>query len=108
MIDHIKWRTSHIGLASIAEIERRNLPPKYLKKYIKLRDEYEMIFRKTLKQLIARGEFRDMDPKLATFFTLGVVNSLTRWYRPEGPLSPSDIASEAYKFISKGLEQKKC
>jgi len=104
ILNHMEWRTSHIGLAGIAEVERKNLPPKDLQEYINMRDEYEMGFRRTLKEVIDSGGFRDLDPKLASFFTLGLLNSITRWYRPNGPLSPSDIASEACRFIFQGLE----
>jgi len=103
---HILWRTSHISIAGLAEVERKNLPADYQEKYIGMRNEYEMIFRKTLKELIDRGEFRDTDPKVASFFTLGILNSI-RWYRPNGDLSPMDIALEACSFIFHGLEANK-
>ena len=104
--NHVKWRTSHIELAAIAEVERRNLPPDFLREYMGIRDEYEVIFRKMLKELIETGEFREMNSKIATFFTLGLVNSLTRWYRPDGPLSADEIGREASKFIFEGIDRK--
>jgi AcrR family transcriptional regulator len=97
---HINWQISHIGFAGIGQSERSNLPPDRLRAYINMRDEYEAIFRRVIKEGVDGGIFRPIDPKLASLFVLGFMNSIVQWFNPKGPLSPEDVASEAYEFVS--------
>lgn len=85
-------------------MERKNLPPKLIRDYIRLRDEYEKVFYETIKGGIACGDFQCIDAKLACLFSLGLVNSIILWYKPEGNLSPEEIASKACQFIFEGLK----
>jgi len=41
---------------------------------------------------IASGEFREVDPKVAAFAVIGMANWTSRWYSPAGPMSPEEIA----------------
>lgn len=105
--NHIRWQMSHLGISGIGQVERRNLPPKRLRAYINMRDEYEAIFRKVIKEGIAEGKFRPMDPKLASLFILGFTNAIIQWFRPNGSLSSEEISSEAYKFVYHSLKMPK-
>jgi AcrR family transcriptional regulator len=100
---HIKWQASTYGFSGIGYMERKNLPPKLLRNYIGLRDEYEKLFHETIKEGIACGDFQCTDAKLACLFCLGLVNSIILWYKPDGSLSPEAIASKACEFIFEGL-----
>jgi AcrR family transcriptional regulator len=101
---HIKWQASNYGFSGIGYMERKNLPPKLLRDYIGLRDKYEKLFQETIKKGIASGDFQCTDDKLACLFSLGLVNSIILWYKPDGNLSPETIASNACQFIFEGLK----
>jgi TetR/AcrR family transcriptional regulator, cholesterol catabolism regulator len=101
---HLGWQMARPGIAGIGQIERRNLTPKLLRSYVAMRDDYEAIVREIVRQGVALGEFRDVDPKLASLFILGVVNSVTQWYRPGGDFSIEAVTSEANRFIKNALE----
>jgi AcrR family transcriptional regulator len=57
--------------------------------------EFELFLRGLLSEAKRTGALADdVDPKLATFFILGALNSLPRWYQPGGPLSRERVAEE--------------
>lgn len=45
----------------------------------------------------------DLDPWLAARFTFGLVNSLVEWYRPDGPISPEQLADSVLAYVRTGL-----
>ncbi len=103
IIKHLTFGLLHLGLSGIGQMERRNLPPKLLQAYICMRDEYEGIFRKILEEGIEQGKFQCRDVKLASLFILGFLNSTVQWFDRTGKLSPEEIASEAFAFVSDTL-----
>ncbi len=57
--------------------------------------EFEHFLRGLLAEAKRAGALADdVDPKLASFFILGALNSLPTWYQPGGPLSREQIAEE--------------
>jgi AcrR family transcriptional regulator len=103
IMQHTTWVLS-LKWPAIGQMERRNLPPKLLKQYLILRDEYEDIFRSIIKEGIQKKEFRKLDPKLYSLFILGLLNSLLNWFKPAGKLSREKIAAEAYYFVLKSIQ----
>ncbi len=106
IVKHLTFGLVHLGLSGIGQMERRNLPPKMLQGYIRMRDEYEGIFRKILEEGIQEEKFQCRDVKLASLFILGFLNSTVQWFDKTGRLSPEEIASEAVAFVSDMLRIK--
>lgn len=52
---------------------------------------------------ICRGEFRRVDSHVAAFSVIGMANWSSRWFRPEGRLSPQEVAEEIAGFALAGL-----
>ena len=52
---------------------------------------------------IATGEFRDVDPKIGAFAVIGMANWTSRWYSPNGPKSPREIAEVIADIALAGL-----
>jgi AcrR family transcriptional regulator len=69
-----------------------------------LRDEYEGLYRATIADGVARGEFAPTDPKLAATMVLSAINGVHAWYRPAGPLSPDEIAERFADMLLNGLK----
>jgi len=96
---HIKWQVTQTGDAGIGHVERKNLPLKYRRNYINMRDKYEAIYRKTVKDGMKSGEFSFCDAKIASLFTLGLVNSIMQWYKPKDRFSADEIATEVVNYV---------
>jgi AcrR family transcriptional regulator len=84
--------------------EGKALEPPYREEYLRKRDAYEGEFRRILEEGIVSGEFRKTDVRLAGFAVLGMCNWVVRWYRPEGPHSPEEIASNLTEVAVLGLK----
>lgn len=53
------------------------------------------------------GSIEPCDPKLAAFAIAGAVNWICMWYRPEGALSPEEIAAHFARTLTRGLASKR-
>lgn len=51
-------------------------------------------FRNAIKQGIADGSIKPCDVKLTAFAILGALNWIGHWYKPDGELSPDQIADD--------------
>ncbi len=89
--------------AAIFFREDRGLGEGYLQHYLAKRDEFERLFRLIVKEGIERGEFCPIDITITVQALLGMVNWMTRWYRPEGRLSAEEIAELFAQISMEGL-----
>lgn len=64
---------------------------------------YVDLIREALTQLKERGKLRDLDVTAATFSLLGMILWLSRWYSPEGRLTPEQVSDEVTKIALSGL-----
>jgi AcrR family transcriptional regulator len=67
------------------------------------RDRYERALRRIIDDGIRTRAFRPVDSKLAVFATLGAINWVARWYRPEGALRPDAIGAQFAEHLVGGL-----
>lgn len=65
--------------------------------------EYVDLIREALTQLKASGRLRELDVTAATFSLLGMILWLSRWYSPEGRLTPDQVSEEVTKIALSGL-----
>ncbi|HEY8341831.1 MAG TPA: TetR/AcrR family transcriptional regulator [Calditerricola sp.] len=85
--------------------EMRHLEEPYYGRIREKRDRYAAMFEETIREAIRRGEFRaNLDPKLTTLGLFGMCNWMYRWYRPDGPLSDSEIAEHFLSILLHGME----
>lgn len=101
--NQVMWSLTHPRNLGAFLLERRNLPPKLLQVILCKRDYYEGMFRELFKELIPDDQSKYLSPKTATFFTFGIMLSLPNWYKQGGELSPEEIASKVYIFVSEAL-----
>ena len=55
---------------------------------------YFDLVRQTLEELAREGKLREVSPTVATFNLFGMINWISRWYRPDGKLSPAETMSD--------------
>jgi hypothetical protein len=106
IINHICFVLDNLGVSGIGQIERKNLPSKLLKDYVKLRDKYEKLLRNILKEGIDQKKFYCADINLDSLLILGLMNSVVQWYNKNDRLKHYDIAIETSRFIINGLSSK--
>lgn len=64
---------------------------------------YIRFLEKTIRELVMRKIARRVDPSVAAFALLGMVNWTYQWYRPGGRLGEEDLADAMTDFYLRGL-----
>lgn len=101
---HLEVILDHRDEASTFLNEARALDEPYREGVVAARDRYELIFRHVIGEGISAGEFDErVDPVMAGIFILSILNSVGRWYRPEGALDREELAERIWEFVSSGL-----
>ncbi len=90
---------AHLAVASertdeltLLQMERRALSPERLAEIIRRRDAYEAAFRRAIRDGVATGDLRPVNERMASIAVLSLCNWFTQWYRPDGPMTPGEIA----------------
>jgi len=98
---HLSSVIEDIGGLNIYLYEMKMLPPKYRKIYTQKRKNYEKYFETIVTEMKKSGFFEGLDAKVVTFAILGMLNSIPRWYRPEGRLTIKEVSDILFKIIVK-------
>jgi AcrR family transcriptional regulator len=102
---HVQIITKSTPAAAIFTTEWRHLSEPRRGEFGARRDEYERIFRGLVQSAIREGVFGDVDEKFATLLILSSINWIYQWYRPEGPMSPEEIARRITDLLFNGLRR---
>ena len=105
IVVHIKICAEQAFPTTINRVDMQRLTPEHRAEYMAMRDAYEQELRSLVRGGIEAGELRPVDPKLTAFAILGIGQSVGRWYRADGPLTPEQIAEQYVDFILAGLRQ---
>lgn len=97
----ILFHTSRRAEALIGASEIRSLDEVGLRLVVALRDEQERMFRDIVERGVAEGEFTTPYPREAVRAIINMGYSIAAWYRPEGELSPEEMA-ERYAALALG------
>lgn len=107
--------TSHVHLITSRSTPQGNNPvtivvdevagltPAQRRKIDQRKRAYVELIRETLHQLKAKGRLRELDLTAASFSLLGMILWLSRWYNPEGRLTPEQVSEEVAKIAMGGL-----
>ncbi|HXV77059.1 MAG TPA: TetR/AcrR family transcriptional regulator [Candidatus Polarisedimenticolaceae bacterium] len=86
-----------------AHLEPEAVPAETRAAIVEQRDRYERGVRQLITAGVASGEFTPCDERVVTRAMLGALNWSARWFRPDGPDSPSRIADELSRYLVRGL-----
>jgi len=78
--------------------ETRHLDPAVQRELVALKDGYEAMWQKALRNLKRAGLIAD-DSQVARLFLLGALNWTVQWYRPEGSRSIEQIARQLADLV---------
>lgn len=102
---HVGVITRSAPAAGIYTTEWRHLSEPKRSEFLKRRDEYERMFRKMVHDAIREGVFADVDEKFATLHILSSLNWIYQWYRPDGAMTPEEIARRITDLLFNGLRR---
>jgi AcrR family transcriptional regulator len=102
---HTRLLTENPDAGHVFLHEWRHLSEPSLGNFKKLRDEYEAAFRSIVRNGEDEGVFQEVDHKFATLTILSSLNWVVEWYRPDGDMSPDEIAARLTRFILSGLSK---
>ena len=100
---HVRVLTRDVAASAVFLHEWRHLSEPARAEFLALRDRYELGFRALVQRGIDSGELAAPDAAFATLTTLASLNWLPNWYRPDGRLSPDDIAHRLADQLLRGL-----
>ena len=95
--------TMDFGMCVI-RIGEEPLPAARRKELRRLKAGIDGEFRRLIADGIAEGSLAPCDPKMAAFVLAGALSWIGRWYRPDGGLSPRDIADQTIELLFTGLK----
>src|SRR5579884_1434147 len=79
------------GAVTVILEEMAALTPAHRKAIRARKRRYFDQVRETIGELQTQGKLRDVDPTVAAFNLFGMINWISRWYRPDGKLTPDQI-----------------
>jgi len=101
---HVKVLTKDSAASAVFFSEWRHLSDKYLKEFLDMRNSYENKFIQILIDGYKEGVFKKMDTKFTVLALLSSINWMPSWYKPEGQLSPEEIAENVTDVFINGLK----
>ncbi len=100
---YIEKLTSELGGGGLMTTDAA-MTPEHLEIITARRRKWDKEFRELVQGAIDANDIKPVDPKLTEFFVMGAIRSLHRWYSPEGPKAPHEIADELVQMIFKGID----
>ena len=102
---HVCVVTDSASSASVYTTQWRHLSEPRRSEFAARRDEYERTFRGLVRDCIRGGTFADVDEKFATLLILSSINWVYQWYRPDGEMTPDEIARKLTNMLLNGLRR---
>ena len=100
---HVRVLTRDSAASAVFLHEWRHLSEPARTEFLALRDRYEAAFRVLIQRGIAAGELHAPDAAFAALTLLASLNWLPAWYRPDGKLTPDEIAHRLAEQLLNGM-----
>ena len=102
---HIKVITSNLDASAVFFHDWRYLSEPYLSEFKEMRKQYENIFRKIIREGMAKKIFGKQDETFIVLMIFSSLNWVYEWYDPEGKFSPEQIGENLAKLILDGIRK---
>lgn len=83
--------------------ESHTLKGEYRERINDRKRRYVRFLMETFQELVDEDEARPVDPRVATFGTLGAINWIYQWFRPDGRLKDTELAEALTDFLLHGV-----
>ena len=87
----------------VAMLDESELSPATRREVRSMKRRMDLTLRGYVEEGIADGSIAPCNPKLVSFAIAGAINWIGTWYRPDGELTPKEIASEYARILTSGL-----
>lgn len=87
----------------VMRLDETDLSPKARAEVRGYKRKIDWRLRSFIQEGIGDGSITPCDARMAAFSTAGAVNWICMWYRPDGPLTPEQIAAEFSRMLTHGL-----
>ena len=94
--------TQDFGMCVI-RIGEDPLPDPLKKELRRLKAGIDGQFRRLIAEGVDEGSLAPCDPKMAAFMLAGALSWIGRWYRPDGDLTPDQIADQGIELLLNGV-----
>jgi AcrR family transcriptional regulator len=102
LVKHIRNITEDAyGGVLLTDLE--SLTPVQRKRYVAMRDRFEVGVRKLIRGGMSDGTFAQQNVDLAGITILGAINWIPKWYRPDGPMSSVELAEQIADQLIRSL-----
>ncbi len=98
---HIRHHWSRVDSLFLSYMELRSLTPENFRHIEDLRNRYERELVAILDRGLAAGVFREMDTRVTARAIIALLNGLTTWYRPDGPISRTEIEDIYWNMVAR-------
>ena len=88
----VRLLAGHLPFLTVFFSEEGGLPADLARRVARAKRQYDLALEGVVRAGIRQAAVRDLDPRLLVFAILGACNWLYKWYRPDGRLSPDQIA----------------
>jgi len=104
--EHFAFFLAHPDHLVVLNRERRRLGEAHRVEIGGLERHYLDLIRGILRDGRDAGRFRVLNPTVAAFTVLSVLNGLDAWYHADGPLAPEDVRAQITIHLIDGLTAK--
>ena len=94
IVEAVVIHMTHRLKLALLDAEARYLSPQNRPAYALPRRKIETSVTAVIQHGVSTGVFTTSQPREASRALLGMLQWITRWYRPEGALSPSDVSAK--------------
>jgi len=100
---HIRLHTTYKSEFFIIDTEIRSLKGENRGEVLALRDQYEDLFQKLLREGMEQGVLRQTDVKVSSYAIIAMCTEVAQWFRPSGRLSVQQVIEIYNQMVTEGL-----
>ncbi|UGT55089.1 TetR/AcrR family transcriptional regulator [Nocardia asteroides] len=104
LVEAIVLCSAHHPDLAFLDSERRSLTPENLSRYLEYRDRIDRRLEAAIEDGSAAGVFATPVPREARRAILSMAQGIASWFRPGGPKSPAETASDYVRISLAALE----
>jgi AcrR family transcriptional regulator len=101
--NHIRLHTTYKSEFFIIDTEIRALVGENRGKVLAMRDQYEDLFQKLLREGMEQGILRQTDVKVSSYAIIAMCTEVAQWFRPSGRLSVQQVIEIYSEMVTEGL-----
>lgn len=106
MRSYLQVMTDNLDVTAVLLMEHRSLNEEFHARHIPIRDRFEDMWRDLIRNGNESGAFACPDVPMTVRGLLGVLNWTITWYRPDGTLSPGQIADHFAEMFLEGIRKR--